>query len=970
MKGLKRAAWLVIAIQIFLMIYVVVRFQVDDMTLVKGNVSDFNTGWTLYRDGARHDDGTGILIEKLPYTEKSSAYEKIVMENTIPEEFAGLTMRFLTADKMFRVFVDDVEIYQFGIYDVRAFGHTPGSVMNFVDIPQDLGEGKIRIEMMSPYKNYASYINEIEVGKRDIVILRMIASVLPKMGFNMVVLFAALILGAVGILCSVSRRDTGGLASLSSFCFVSFLYFSIETKMLSTMYGNQTLYSIMVFFCLMLLPILLQLYIERSLNGVHKKLSQALLGLSILNALLQILLQVLDIVDFMEMSVFSHALIFVTTVCGTVLYIRKIRKEGMKNTESILNAASMVLICVGTTVDLIRGQIIKVGDLGKYSRIGFMMFGMIMVYIHIMRISRMFAADAENAARRLQREKEKVEEQNKMLVLAREEAEAARQEAQDANRAKSSFLANISHEIRTPINAVLGMDTMILRESHEENIREYANDIQNAGQNLLSLINDILDFSKIESGKMEIKPFDYELASLLGTCYSMIQVRAKDKGLFFRMENSTSIPHLLHGDEVRVRQIIINLLTNAVKYTEKGNVVLSANWEKIDEEHIKLIVSVSDTGMGIKYEDQQKLFDSFQRLDMERNRNIEGTGLGLSITKQLLEMMNGKISLESSYGHGSTFTVEIPQIVRSFEPIGDFQAHMQENVEFGEEYQSSFQAPEAKILVVDDVPMNLKVIRELLKSTKMEIDTADSGKECLRKITQKKYHIIFLDHMMPEMDGIETLKNMKWVAENKNSDTPVIMLTANAIIGAKEEYFNAGFHDYLAKPVKENELELMIQKYLPKELVIVSEKADEPDEELGGFDVQTLFKKAEVTAKPQTENRSLMQRLDFLDARAGVGYCAGSEAIYKEVLQSYAVGKLRDEIVEYYEKEDWKNYCIKVHALKSTSLNIGAVELSEFAKALENASRNGDIDYVRSQHENILKEYDEMLEKLREVLES
>lgn len=260
----------------------------------------------------------------------------------------------------------------------------------------------------------------------------------------------------------------------------------------------------------------------------------------------------------------------------------------------------------------------------------------------------------------IQQEKEKVEEQNRLLVIAREEAEAAKQEAQDANRAKSSFLANISHEIRTPINAVLGMDTMILRESHEDNIREYAYDIQNAGQNLLSLINDILDFSKIESGKMEIKPVDYELASLLGSCYNMIQMRAKDKELFFRMENSTSIPHLLHGDEVRVRQIIINLLTNAVKYTEKGEVVLSANWEKTDEENIRLIVAVSDTGMGIRYEDQQKLFDDFRRLDMERNRNIEGTGLGLSITKQLIEMMNGKIYLESSYGKGSTFTVEIP----------------------------------------------------------------------------------------------------------------------------------------------------------------------------------------------------------------------------------------------------------------------------------------------------------------------
>lgn len=962
MKVLKKTVWLVIAIQIILVIYAVTTFHVDDMTLVKGAVSDFNTGWTVYRE-----DGTHTAVDCLPYTDTSDAYETVVMENTIPKEFAGLTMRFLTADKQFRVFVDGEEIYQFGMHDVRSFGHTAGSVMNFVDIPQKFDVGKIRIEMSSPYQNYATYINTIEVGRRDIVILRMIASSMSKMACNMVILFAALILGAGGILCVVSKRQTGGLAYLSPFCFVSFLYFSIETKVLNVIYGNQTLYSILVFMCLMLLPVLLQLYIERTLEGIHKKISGALILVCILNALLQMLFQVLDVADFMEMSVFSHMLIFAATVSGMVMYIDRLRKDREKSWESILNAAAMVFVCVGTTVDLVRGQVIKVGDLAMCSRIGFTAFGIIMVYIHIMRISKMFAEDAENAAIRLQYEMEKVEERNQMLVLAREEAEEAKQEAQEASRAKSSFLANISHEIRTPINAVLGMDTMILRESHEENVREYANDIQSAGQNLLSLINDILDFSKIESGKMEIKPVNYELASLLGDCYNMIQVRAKDKGLFFRMENSTSIPHLLYGDEVRVRQIIINLLTNAVKYTEKGEVVLSANWVKTDEENIRLIVAVRDTGMGIKYEDQQKLFDSFQRLDVERNRNIEGTGLGLSITKQLIEMMNGTISLESSYGRGSTFTVEIPQRARSFEPIGDFQARIQERAEFGETYQSSFQAPDARILVVDDVPMNLKVLRELLKSTHIQIDTAESGKECLRDITLKKYHMIFLDHMMPEMDGIETLKNMKWVAENKNTDTPVIMLTANAIIGARDEYFSAGFDDYLAKPVKETELEQMIRKYLPKELIILPEEEVKPDEDDGGFDMRTLFQKPLI--KPQTQQRSLMQRLDFIDARAGVSYCAGSEAIYREVLQSYALGKLREEIVDYYAKEDWRNYGVKVHALKSTSLGIGAVELSEFAKELENAARNGNIAFVKAQHENILKEYDELLEKLREVLE-
>lgn len=956
MKVFRRLVWLIVAVQISLIIYIAITFQVDDMTLVKGTVSDFNTGWTIYGE-----DSIGIAIESLPYAGTSDAYETVVIENTIPQEFAGLTMRFLSADKQLRVLVDGEEIYQFGMHDVRSFGHTPGSVMNFVDIPRELGEGKIRIEMVSPYADYATHINEIQVGQRDIVILHHIASELPSIACNVIILFAAIILAAVSLIELASKGSMGGLEYLSPFCLVSFIYFLIETKALNIIYGNQTLYSVLIFFCLMLMPILLQLYFENITEGIYKKISAVVLIFSVVNALLQILLQLFNVRDFMEMVIFSHILIFATSVYAMVMCFNVLKMMGRKDKETILTIIAIVFMGVGAIIDLLRQHIVRVGDFGRYSRIGFTGFGIIMVYIHVMRISRLFAANAENAARILQLEKEKVEEQNKMLVLAREEAETAKQEAQDASRAKSSFLANISHEIRTPINAVLGMDTMILRESHEESIREYARDIQSAGNNLLSLINDILDFSKIESGKMEIEPADYELASLLGDCYNMIQMRARDKGLFFRMENSTSIPRRLNGDEVRIRQIVINFLTNAIKYTEKGDVVLSANWEKTDDTSIKLIISVSDTGMGIKYEDQQRLFDSFQRFDLERNRKIEGTGLGLAISKQLVDLMNGKIYVESSYGRGSTFTVEIPQLVRDFEPIGDFQIQLQESAADGEEYQGNFKAPDAQILVVDDVPMNLKVICELLKSTQIRIDAVESGKECLRNISLKKYDIIFLDHMMPEMDGIETLKNMKWVAENKNSDTPVIMLTANAIIGAKDEYLNMGFHDYLAKPVKENELELMIRKYLPGELIIECSGDQNRSEDA---EIQT---DASADKQP-SEKRSLMERLDFVDAKVGVRYCAGSEAVYGEAIKSYAVGRLRDEIVEYYEKEDWKNYSIKVHALKSTSLNIGALELSELAKALESASKNGDIEFMKAQHENMIKEYDELLERLREVI--
>lgn len=975
MKTFKRAVWAVIAVQIVLLIYVAVSFQADDVTLVKGEAARLNTGWTLYRE-----DGESFAIT-LPYRATSRAYETIVIENTIPRELAGLSMRFLTLNKQIKVFLDGEEIYRFGANDIKGFSNTPGSVTNYVDIPQDMGEGKIKIEMISPYANYASYISTVEIGERDVMMLRYIARAIPAMVLNMSILFSALTLGAVILILVKGKGAQGGIRHLHCAGIVFFIYFTIESRILRAVYGNQTFYSVMLFFCLMLLPMLFMLYFEANAGKKHEKMMRTVFIVTLANAVIQIALQLFNIMNLIDMAIVSYALLLTSAACGIIMYADRIKTQGLKWKEPAAAIAAIVLFIAGFVADLLRAFVARGEAFGKYSRVGVTIFFIIMLYIHVMRISRMFAANAEKAAERIQSEKEKIEEQNRQLLLARHDAEAARQEAQDASTAKSSFLASMSHEIRTPINAILGMDTMILRESREENIREYAKDIQGAGQNLLSLINDILDFSKIESGKMEIKPTDYELAALLGDCYSMIQIRAKDKGLFFRMENSMSIPNLLHGDEVRVRQIIVNLLTNAVKYTEKGDVVLSAGWERINDESIRLIVSVSDTGIGIKYEDQQRLFDSFQRLDMERNKNIEGTGLGLSITKQLVELMSGNIRVESSYGRGSTFIAEIPQSVRSWEAIGDFQARMQDGAGGSNEYRSGFTAPNARVLVVDDVPMNLKVIRELIKSTQIKIDTAESGKECLRDITLKKYDIIFLDHMMPEMDGIETLKNMQWIADNKNSGTPVIMLTANAIIGAKDEYIAAGFDDYLAKPVKESELEFMIRKYLPDELVIEADSEDILYEAgiKAGHDDKPQPQKAQLLGaqkesgndkKPATDNRSLMEKLDFVDARAGVGYCAGSEAIYSEVLKSYAAGKLRDEIAEHYQKEDWKQYCIKVHALKSTSLNVGAVELSELAKALETAARNNDIPYIKSQHDSTMKEYDELLEKLRAALDN
>ncbi len=403
------------------------------------------------------------------------------------------------------------------------------------------------------------------------------------------------------------------------------------------------------------------------------------------------------------------------------------------------------------------------------------------------------------------------------------ELEDAKEEAQKENASKSQFLANMSHEIRTPINAILGMNEMILRESEENSIQEYAQNIQSASEDLLSIVNEILDFSKVASGKMELVPVEYDVAALIRDCSTIVETRAAGKDLRLEVSCDESTPSKLCGDATRIRQIISNLLTNAVKYTPSGTITFRIRWAR-DKEGIKLIASVEDTGIGISEENQKRLFDTFERFDMEKNRNIEGTGLGLSITKQLVDLMKGEIGVYSELGKGSLFYVEIPQKVVSMEPIGKLNQEV--NVEQTKVDKEKYHAPKAKILVVDDVRMNVRVIQSLLKRTKIQIDTATSGKECLALAAENTYDLILLDHMMPEMDGVETFQKLREDTTGLNYATPVIALTANAIAGAKEEYKKLGFDDYLSKPMKGEELEEMIQTYLPKDKIIYKDGED------------------------------------------------------------------------------------------------------------------------------------------------
>ena len=528
-----------------------------------------------------------------------------------------------------------------------------------------------------------------------------------------------------------------------------------------------------------------------------------------------------------------------------------------------------------------------------------------------------------------------------------------------ANEAKSDFLSNMSHEIRTPINAIIGMNEMVLRESDDKNILEYAGAIRSSSHSLLSIINDVLDISKIESGKMEIVESNYELSSLVVDCYNMVVERVKEKGLTLHIDCDEQIPNRLYGDVSHIRQVIINLLTNAVKYTKEGDIYFRITGEKQQKQWI-LRVMVEDTGIGIAKENIDKLFQKFERFDLQKNRNIEGTGLGLNIVKNFVELMNGSLSVESEYGKGSVFTVCIPQTIVDSTAVGKINIDIAVADSSKYDYKCDFIAPQAKILVVDDVPANLNVFVNLIKNHKMQVDTALSGKECLSLTAEKQYDIIFMDHMMPEMDGIETLSIIKANKDNPNNDTTVIMLTANALIGMKEMYLEKGFSDYLSKPIAPDKLDKMIDLYLSDDKKIYADETADID--------STQAKGAEpdvITNSLLTDIHDPLQRLKVLipdvNLNMAIRYCAGDKELYIEFLKSYATDGRYERIIKSYQDKDLKMYTIDVHTLKSSSKTLGFDNLAKTAEKLQYAAERNDIDTINSLHNDMMNLYNKII---------
>lgn len=576
---------------------------------------------------------------------------------------------------------------------------------------------------------------------------------------------------------------------------------------------------------------------------------------------------------------------------------------------------------------------------------------------------------------------QKLQQTMKELEEARKEADEQYKKADAANQTKSLFLAKMSHEIRTPINAVIGMNEMILREEADEQIQEYAMDVKRSADSLLSTINDILDLSKIESGKMELVPVEYDVSSMLHDVINMISMKAQDKNLEIQLALDENMPSRLYGDDVRIRQILVNILNNAVKYTEQGSVSFSVN-AKLEGTLARIYFEVKDTGIGIREEDKERIFSAYARIDESRNRTVEGTGLGMNITQQLLCMMGSELCVESVYGQGSKFYFYLEQQIVDAEPIGRLEERIRQQAK-QYSYDATFVASDAQILLVDDNAVNRRVCMSLLKETFVQIDEAGGGLECLDMVKKKHYDLILLDHMMPDLDGIDTLKEMQSFVDFPCKGVPVIALTANAISGAKEMYLQSGFSDFLSKPIKPEKLERMLVEYLPKELI---QRVDQT----------ALKERMRINKSKKKEKMSVdlpeiegvdweyallhMKNVELLQDTVWdfIGMAA-SEMIYleakrQEIAEYFSSTERKEDDAEKKEasealEEGLRQYRVRVHSMKSNAAMIGAITVSSLAKLLEYAARDGRLDVIERMHPIFKEEWSFLLERLGKAFE-
>lgn len=762
----QRIIFTVIVMSVLLLLILGEIFLPKEDPTKSGQCVQIRENWVrVLADGSREP-------VSVPGTCKAKMGESVRLETTIPDTGKDVWFCMRASQQDMKVYVDGELRQEYSTKDSRLFGDNSASAFVFWEVHENEAGKNLAIELVS-YCEYAGFLNTVYMGdKFDII-----SVFLKNSGIVLLVSAYVLIISSVtillGLVIKFLYKMEVDIIYLGVGIFLLSLSMIVESRLRQFFLPNASIAAYVGFMLTALIPYPFLCYVNRIQKFRYGKAYTVLALGVVLNFLCSFMLQLFAGVDLGKTSVISYLFILAMVIVIAITILADIWRGYMKEYGELLIGVIIMLAVTlwETYVNLVPEAPIQGGVILSFGLIVFLVL-----------------AGFKTAKDLLAVEKEK-----QMAIVA--------------GAAKAQFIANMSHEIRTPINTIIGMNEMILRENTDDAVREYALSVQNASNMLLGLINDVLDFSKIEAGKLDIIDVKYKTNSMLTDVVNGIKMKAEAKRIGFEVRIDEALPKILKGDEIRIRQVLNNILSNAVKYTHEGKISLFVDGTQTGD-IFELCMRVEDTGIGIRETDLEKLFDSFKRLEEKKNRHIEGTGLGLNITRQLIELMGGSIDVRSEYGVGSCFTVKIPQTVID---EACFEEEQQE--------EKHIYAPKANILVVDDNAMNLKVVKALLKRTGIQLTLANSGLDCLDFCKFRKYDLILMDHMMPEPDGIETLHMLKEDTVGLNADTDVIVLTANAMSGMKEQYLEEGFKDYLSKPLSAEALEAMIQKYLREDLL-------------------------------------------------------------------------------------------------------------------------------------------------------
>ncbi|MCR5507184.1 MAG: response regulator [Lachnospiraceae bacterium] len=859
----------------------------------------FNEGWMMETDGSTDPVTIPGKLDLKPGT-------VITLINKLPDTISdGMTLVFRTSIEDIYIYIDGElrESYASSGFKRMAY-HLPSAY-----VVADIGKkdaGK-EIKVMITVKDKGIF-NEIRLSSgnnawfkiiRENMVITVIASIVSILGLLTVALYLFFYkkanFGKSVLYLGLLMMDMG-IWSLS------------ESRLRQIVFNRPSLSTYYSYFSMEIAGVLVCMFLNEVQGRKNNKRYLILESLMSLQIIVNVVMAFTGIAELYETITFSH----IWFIFGIIVIIYSISADIIRKQtgDYLFVLAGMAFFVLFVILELVNFYLNPFRSLGTYICTGLLF---LLVFTLLQETDRIYRLRLEKTI------------------------------SDATNKAKSEFLASMSHEIRTPINAVLGMNELILRETPDPQIMEYAENIETAGRSLMDIINDILDLSKIESGKIDIVNTAYDPALVISDACTMIEKRASQKGLSLKVHIDRELPSKLNGDEKRLRQILVNLLTNAVKYTEKGQVILTVNVLKKEALKAYLNISVKDTGIGIRPQDRDRLFESFTRLDDPKTRNIEGTGLGLSIVSGLLEMMGSELKLESIYGKGSDFYFDLTQEIVDETPVGDYEEHIAKRRSI-KKHDGHIYAPGARILVIDDRPMNLAVVKGFLKNSGIVTDGALSGEEGMSLMKENHYDMVFFDHILPGLDGIETYK--KCLSEGILSrDFPAVMMTANAVAGAEKEYLDAGFCDYVSKPFTMAELSQVIAKHLPEDMVSYVSQTGSPVR--GGDEPEAP---GDLTAADDT---------GILDVSAGLKACMNDKQVYLRVIDEFLKEQNDTGLKEAYEKKDWEKYRVTVHSMKSGANYIGAKKLHDMSYDCEAALKQNDRDYIEQNHSDLLALYEE-----------